>query len=158
MVRWVALVALIACSACATRYQDMGFGGGVAAHQMTQDTFRIVARGNGYTSATAIQDYAILKAAETTKSHGGTHFVVVGGGDASGQGTITTPGQAQTTLIGNTAYTTYSPGMVRRYVKPGQDLMIRVISVAPGSAPPAGAIYADEIIQFVGSRVKADQG
>lgn len=32
---------------CATSYGDMGFSGGVRADQMSADTYRIVARGNG---------------------------------------------------------------------------------------------------------------
>ncbi len=54
-------------SACATKYQDMGFTGGVSAEQLTADTYRIVSRGNGYTGATKVQDYALVKAAETTQ-------------------------------------------------------------------------------------------
>ncbi|MBR1273387.1 CC0125/CC1285 family lipoprotein [Bradyrhizobium sp. AUGA SZCCT0283] len=59
---------------CGTKYQEMGFTGGVSAEQITKDTFRIVARGNGNTRSTTIQDYALLKAAETTKAAGATHF------------------------------------------------------------------------------------
>ena len=33
---------------CSTPYQSMGFSGGVEAQQMTSNTYRIVARGNGY--------------------------------------------------------------------------------------------------------------
>jgi hypothetical protein len=62
---------------CATPYQDMGFSGGVLAQQMTANTFRIVARGNGYTGTTTVQDYVMLKAAETAIQNGGTHFVIV---------------------------------------------------------------------------------
>jgi hypothetical protein len=140
-------------SGCATKYQDMGLTGGVAAQQMTADTYRIVARGNGYTSATMVQDYVVLKAAETTRSAGGTHFVMMSSGDASTTGTISTPGQVRTSVVGNTAFTTYNPGSVSRYIKPGQDSYIRVINAKPGTPPPEGAISADEIIQFVGPRV-----
>ena len=151
----IALVLLLsALGGCSTPYQDMGFSGGVAAQQMTANTFRIVARGNGYTGSTTIQDYTVLKAAETTKQAGGTHFIISSAANASSAGYITTPGQAQTSVIGNTAYTTYSPGMVHQYIKPGQDTYIRVITVGPGQPPPPGAFSADEIIQFVGSRVK----
>jgi hypothetical protein len=31
---------------CATKYQEMGFTGGVAAQQITADTWRIQSRGN----------------------------------------------------------------------------------------------------------------
>ncbi len=153
MWRSLTLVALLV-AGCATPYQEMGFSGGVSAQQMTANTFRIVARGNGYTGSPQVQDYTMLKAAETTKQIGGTHFLVVSAEDASSVGRFTTPGQAQTTFAGNTAYTSYSPAQVHNIFKPGQDAYIRVITVRPDERPPPGAIAADEIIQFVGSRVK----
>ena len=52
---------------CGTKYQEMGFTGGVAAEQMSANVYRIKSRGNGYTSNSTIQDYVLLKAAETTK-------------------------------------------------------------------------------------------
>jgi hypothetical protein len=152
--RIVLLLVLSVLAGCSTPYQEMGFAGGVAAQQMTANTVRIVARGNGYTASTTIQDYTVLKAAETTKQAGATHFMIISSANASSAGYVTTPGQAQTSVIGNTAYTTYSPGMVHQYIKPGQDTYIRVLTVAPGQAPPPGAFSADEIIQFVGSRVQ----
>jgi hypothetical protein len=100
----------------------MGFTGGVAAQQMTADTFRISARGNGYTSSNTIQDYMVLKAAETTKQAGGSYFVIVSAADASRSNYITTAGHSQTSVIGNTAYTTYSPGSVYNMFKPGRML------------------------------------
>jgi hypothetical protein len=91
----------------------MGITGGVSAQQMTADTFRIVARGNGSTASTTIQDYTVLKAAETTKEHGGTHFMVISAADASSADQFTTPGSAQTSFVGNMATTTYRPGTER---------------------------------------------
>jgi hypothetical protein len=99
-----------------------------------------------------IQDYALLKAAETTKAAGGTHFQVLSGRDASSTGSFTTQGQATTTVVGRTAYTSYSPGQTVEIFKPGQDNYIRVLRLGPGQQAP-GAISADEIIQFVGQRV-----
>ena len=83
---------LLILTACSTPYQEMGFSGGVAAQQMTSNTFRIVSRGNGYTSGTAVQDYTVLKAAETTKQAGATHFSIISAADASSTGHITTLG------------------------------------------------------------------
>ena len=151
----VSLAAL--CFGCSTPYQDMGFSGGVAAHQMTSNTYRIVARGNGYTSSTRIRDYMMMKAAETTKAAGGTHFVLVSRDDASGYSQITTGGTARTTFVGNSAYTTYSPPVTTRVFKPGEDAYIRVLNVGANKSPPAGAVSADEIIQFVGPRVRPKQ-
>ena len=56
----IALALCLLLAGCATKYQEMGFTGGVAAEQVTSDTYRIIARGNGYTGNTAIQDYALL--------------------------------------------------------------------------------------------------
>lgn len=150
----VVFLGLLALGACSTPYQEMGFAGGVAAQQMTSNTFRIVSRGNGYTSSTTVQDYTVLKAAETTKNAGATHFAIVSAADASSTGHISTPGQAHTSFVGNTAYTTYTPGSVHQYIKPGQDTYIRIFTVPAGQAPPPGALSADEIIQFVGPRIK----
>ena len=148
--RWAALILIVAVlCACSTRYQDMGLTGGVAAQQMTANTFRISARGNAYTSPTTIQDYMVLKAAETTKQVGGTHFIIISAADASRTSYISTASTARTTVVGNTAYTTYNPGSIYGHFKPGQDAYIRVV---PAGTP--GATPADEIIRFVGSRVK----
>ena len=152
--RSVSLLICLLLAGCATKYQDMGFTGGVSAQQMTANTFRIVARGNGYTGQTQVSDYAMLKAAETTKQHGATHFLVISASDASSQGQIVTGGTAQTHFVGNTAYTNYTPAQVHNFVRPGQDTYIRIIAVKPGVTPAQGAISADEIIQFVGSRVQ----
>jgi hypothetical protein len=136
----------------------MGFRGGVEAQRMTADTYRIVARGNAYTAGTAIQDYTLLKAAEATKAAGATHFAVISASDASRTGAIATPGQIQTSAVGNggfySANTTYTPPMYHRYIKPGQDTYIRVFTISPSQKVPQGVLSADEIIQYVGSRVK----
>ena len=151
---WRFALFLVLLTGCSTPYQEMGFTGGVGAQQMTADTYRIISRGNAYTGSTAIQDYTLLKAAETTRSAGATHFMIISAADASRTGAIISPGQATTTFHGNTASTTYSPATAHNYIKPGQDTYIRVVTVAPGQAPPPGALSADEIIQFVGARVK----
>lgn len=136
---------------CATKYQEMGFTGGVEAEQITSDTWRIKSRGNAYTSSATVQDFVLLKAAETTKAAGGNHFILISASDASRVGVVTSPGTATTTVSGNTAFTTVSPGASREYIKPGQDAYIRVLK-----APAPGAFSADEIIQFIGARVKRD--
>ena len=139
---------------CSTPYKDLGFGGGVEAQQLTADTYRILSRGNAYTSKTKIQDYTLLKAAETTQQAGGTHFVIMGGEDASRAVYLSTPGTATTTYSGNRAYTSIDPGSVDKLIKPGQDTIIKVLSVGAGQPVPPGAMSADEVIQFVGSRVQ----
>ena len=151
--RYLVLVVLVL-AGCSTPYQDKGFTGGVSAEQITTDTFRISGRGNSFTSSTRIQDYVMLKAAETTVQQGGTHFLIIEKTDASRTSQYVTGGNAYTTYSGNTATTNYNPPVVQSYFKPGEDAYIRVIKVNAGENPPAGANSAAEIIQFVGSRVK----
>jgi hypothetical protein len=149
------LIALaIGLGGCATKYQDMGFAGGVAAEPVMTDVYRIVARGNGYTAAARVQDFVLLKAAETTIAAGGSHFVVV---DQSNQTNVIvgqTAGTAQTNVYGRTAFTTYTPGATYNIVKPGQDVMIRVLRLKPGEAPPPGAFPAQDIADTLGPRLK----
>jgi hypothetical protein len=125
---------------CATKYQDMGFAGGVAAQQISADTFRIQARGNAYTNSATVQDYVLLKAAETAKSVGASHFIILSSENAA------------KVDYDVTAPTRYGPGSVDTIIKPGQDAYVKVLH---GANVP-GAFSADEIIRFVGSRVKRD--
>jgi hypothetical protein len=138
---------------CATKYQEMELTGGVAAEQMTSDTWRIQARGNGFTNASTVQDYVMLKAAETAQSVGATHFQITSAADASRASTIVAPGTSTTTFSGRSAITVTSPGSVDTVIKPGQDVYIRVLKLPPGPAPQ-GVISAAEIIQFVGPRIQ----
>ena len=88
----------------------MGFTGGVSAEPVMTDVYRIVARGNGYTSADRVQDFVLLKAAETTLAAGGSHFLITNEADRTNISVGQTPATAQTNVIGNSAFTTYSPG------------------------------------------------
>jgi hypothetical protein len=138
-------------SGCSTKYQDMGFMGGVTAQPVMTDVYRIVARGNGYTPKATVQDFVLLKAAETTLNAGGTHFVVL---NESNQSKVEqTPATVNTTVYGDSAFTTYSRGST--FVKAGQDVMIRVLHLKPGESPPAGAFPAQDIAQTIGPRLKA---
>lgn len=108
--------------------------------QVTTDTDRIVARGNGYTNRATIQDYTLLKAAETVNRAGATHFAMVGADDASSAVRHVSYGRYLTT-----ASTT---------VKPGANAIIKVMTLPPSSNLPPGTFQTDEIIRIIGSRVE----
>jgi hypothetical protein len=152
--RVFSVIAIIAISGCATKYQEMGFTGGVSAQAITGDTFRIVSRGNNYTDRTKIQDYALLKAAETAKAAGHGNFSIIGENDATQTSIGRTQGMAHTTLIGNSAITTYTPGSSYAIIKPGQDLYVRVFTLKKEDAIPPGTFSADDIIAYIGPRVQ----
>lgn len=152
----IALMAA-AIAACSTTYGEMGFGGGVTAAPVTSDTYRISARGNGYTDATTIQDYSLLKAAEVTLAAGKSHFLILSGNDATRRSVGQTAGTFNTNFYGNSAFTTYNPGYTYNIVKPGEDLVIRVFSPDRGQSVPPNAFNAQEVYDSINPRVKRSE-
>lgn len=88
------------------------------------DVYRITASGNGNTSADRVQDFALLKAAETTLAAGGNYFVVVNEADRTKIVSGQAPSVMQTTIAGNIAVSTYTPGGTYTLVKPGEAVMM----------------------------------
>lgn len=144
------LTAATILSGCATTYSEMGAMGGVMAAPVTNDVYRISARGNGYTDATTIQDYVLLKAAETTIAAGKTHFEVINNRDATSNVTQQTAGTFGRGLFGGVAY---NPGFTYEIVKPGEDLMIRVSNTAGPNS-----YNAQEVFNNINPRVKRPKG
>jgi hypothetical protein len=155
MRQMAALAGALLLAACATKYQDMGFSGGVMAEPVMTDVYRIVARGNSYTSVDRVQDFALMKAAETTLAAGGNFFVIVNEADRTSVVTGQTSGFAQTSVVGHTAITTYTPGSTYNIIKPGEAVMIRVLRVAANQPPPPGAFSAQDIVNTIGPRLRA---
>ncbi len=148
-----ALLLLLILQACSTTYGEMGASGGVSASAITSDTYRISARGNGFTDPTTIQDYSLLKAAETTLEKGHTHFAIISSADASRTSIGQTSGTMQTNVYGNYAYSTYTPGSTYTIVKPGEDLLIRIFTPRSGQST-AGAFRAQEVFDSISPRVE----
>ena len=61
---------------CATTYQPNSITGGFSDKQLSFDSFWIGFSGNGYTSASDVQDMCLLRAAEICYSRGFNYFVV----------------------------------------------------------------------------------
>ncbi|MHB0952508.1 MAG: CC0125/CC1285 family lipoprotein [Allorhizobium sp.] len=149
----IAAAAPLLVTGCQTPYQAPGPTGGVTAAPITNDTFRVSARGNGYTDASTVQDYTLLKAAEVTLAQGATHFMVLGANDVSRNEIGSTPDTMQTNVFGNTAFTTYNPGVTYNIVKPGQDVIIKVLKLPAGVGSPPGAFNAQEVYDNISPRV-----
>jgi hypothetical protein len=145
MRRWIiaALAAAFVLAGCGSRNQGIGFAGPVGAEQLTPNIFKIKSR-----ETTTVQD-VLLKAAETAKGAGGTHFKLINSSDANRQVDPTNPGG-----IPSAAVTATAPSSPPATIKPGQDTYIRVLQFAPGDQVPGGIFQADEIIEFVGRRPK----
>ena len=164
MKRLLILSLALMSSACATSYGELGgfMGDGVAADRLSADTFRIRARGNEWTEGATVEDYALLRAAETVRGACLSHFVVLDGADRTVVEENVTPEQWTETVEEKVVdgkkqkvkSRSYTPATTSISIRPGQDLVVRGLRLGAGEAPPAEAIAADEILHFVGSRVK----
>jgi hypothetical protein len=164
--RLLILGAALLCSACATTYGDLGGfwdDGGVAAERLSTDRYRIVSRGNGATEHGTIHDFAMLRAAETVRGACLTHFVVEQGEDRTRVEESVTPASTVTTVekvkqkdgtFKKVEHTTHTPESTSIIIRPGADLYIRAMALKPGERAPEGAVSADEVLAFVGPRVK----
>ncbi len=148
---------------CATPYQQGGFRGGVVATPIAGDMYRVSARGNGFTDPARIEDFVLLRAAETALDQGFDYFIVLSQEDRTRNLQFTTPGSATTQTnmygsaytMGNSTYgsmqgsstTTYSPPTTQNVIKPGSDVMIQLLR-----EPAPGAFPAAEIIANIGPR------
>jgi len=159
MKRILLAFALAALCACSTPYQSSGLSGGVSAAAMGNDVFRIQANLNGYSSQSMVQDYLLLRAAETALEQGAVGFVILDARDDSRAGQFVVPGSSTTTAnvtaYGNTAYgtanTTYRPAQAYNFLRPGGILMIGLVR-----QPPSDRQYfsAQEIVSAIGPRVR----
>lgn len=147
----LALSLAVTLAACSTTYGKMGLTGGVEALPVTSDTYRISARGNGFTDATTVQDYVLLKAAETAIGAGQTHFTIVNNRDASSTSYGQTSGSFNNWGGG---FVTYNPGITYDIVKPGEDLMVRVWTPKKGEVLPTNTFNAQEVYTNINPRVK----
>jgi hypothetical protein len=130
----------------------------VSADRIAGDTFRIRARGNGNTDPAVIQDFALLRAAETVRAHCFTHFVVLEGADRTEVEEGSTPDEHTTKVVekvvdGKTEKVvtrSFTPGSSWTTVRPGSDLIVRGLR----GASLEGAVAAEEVLAFVGPRVR----
>lgn len=82
---------------CATPYQAGGLAGGFSQTRLADNSYIIRFQGNGYTSAAAVEEMAILRAAELTLEKNFSFFHIVSSDGASSNATYYTPAQSRTT-------------------------------------------------------------
>lgn len=142
--------AITALAACSTSCGELNAYGGVQALPVSSDVYRVSGRGNGFTDPTTIQDYVLLKAAETAIAKGQTHFTILDNRDATSSSTQQGTGSLQ--AWGN-GLVTYSPGATYKFVYPGEDLMIRVWTATPKQPIPPNTFVAQETFDAINPRV-----
>jgi len=97
MKKIIPVAIIIALAGCATPYQKDGLTGGFTETQLSDNVWRVSFRGNGYTSGTRAEDYALLRCAELTLEKGFTHFGLMAGNVSNDVGAVTMPTTTTTT-------------------------------------------------------------
>jgi hypothetical protein len=90
-------IAFLMLVGCVTTYQPVGFTGGYSDTQLQPNMFRVIFRGNGYTSAERASDFCLLRCAELALQNSYPYFVIVDASNGVGYSTYTTPTQSTTT-------------------------------------------------------------
>lgn len=130
---FISIVLLL--QACATTYQRMGFLGGVNSKPMTKDIFIVEAKGNSFTSESTIEDYLLLKAAETTIENKAKYFTILEKQDRSKVSPYTNP---------------YN-GVTSFNYKPASSIYIKVFTIMPTDTEVV--FEANDVILTIKNRV-----
>jgi hypothetical protein len=144
----IALAVMMA--SCATPYTNNGLLGGYSDTTLAPDVYRVSFQGNGYTSSETTRDFALLRAADLTRSHGYRYFGIVNEADGGQSGVINTPGTSFTSMsaqrVGNAVYgnatTTFIPGASIPFFFPKSGLLIRCFK----ERPPAAFVLDGEFV------------
>jgi len=156
---------------CATPYQYDGFTGGYSDTQLAPDLFRVVFRGNGFTAAERVQDFALLRASELTLQRGYKFFAITDENNSNTTSSFTTPGYAETTGMlrrnhsGNihlnpyggsysgtssgqiNTKTTYSPPQTHVSYKHKSKLTVRAFQAKPSDISTFDAVFLQQSLK-----------
>jgi hypothetical protein len=117
-------------ASCATTYHPNSFSGGYSESRLAPNVALVTFRGNGFTSALAVQKMALLRAAEVTAASGYRYFVITGTEDDSSTVAVTLPGYANTSLSYGYGYgfanTSFMPAQTFPVVRPAVSFMVRM--------------------------------
>ncbi|HEY5048428.1 MAG TPA: hypothetical protein VII49_10445 [Rhizomicrobium sp.] len=148
--RYIALAVALLLSACSTPYQEMGLLGGVSATQVSSDTMSITAKGNGFTGADTVKNYALLKAADETIAHGFDYFALGDATDESRHGAYSwASGSA-------TRNSWFGSGFSTEMIKPGENVLIKMYHGMKPAEAPDNYFDAHDIENYLGKSIRRD--
>lgn len=141
--KWIVLGGVaLALAGCATPYQEMGFTGGVAATQLSSDTFQVTARGNAYTDGDTIQRYVLRKAAEATLQAGRDYFVLSTPDDRS------SVSRSSLAVASGNRRNVWANAFSFDTVKPGQTVTVKMYKGTMPENAPFGMFGAADVLKF----------
>ncbi len=132
--RFLTLALMLALASCVTLGRPKLPLDGIEAEQVHHNIWRIFVRGHDFTSQAAANDYAILQTAQTTIAHGGTHFIVM-----SPSGVV--------------PVSAIDPGSSYAILGPGEEAIIKIVTVRRGRSAPADAFAADAVLRSIRARL-----
>lgn len=121
---YIFLVVLTGC----TSYGEMGFTGGVSSYKLSDNVYKVYARGNAFANKEKIEQFVLLKSAEIAKESGFDSFSFLD--NKSGYNTTfstsSTPGSFNMTSYGNSYNGTYTAPAVstQQYNKPYSEALV----------------------------------
>lgn len=143
--RVAGIIVALTSSACATGYQQDGLFGGFSEVPLSSTTYKISVKGNAFTESSRVNEMALLRAAEIANNNGYSFFQLLDMNEYERVSAYTSAGTSQTrttssadiSQFGNSARivgqssssTTYSPPQTTTTVKPGVDLVVRLVPV-----------------------------
>lgn len=74
---WFCLLLVSLLYACATAYQPNSFTGGYTDYALGGGKYKVLVKGNGYTTSSRARNIAYLRAAEISEEHGKPYFYVL---------------------------------------------------------------------------------
>ena len=138
-------------AACATSYKPVTMSGGYSDVRLDANVFRVSFQGNGFTSASRVEEMTLLRSADVAMRNGFTHFIIVDARAGADYATVAVPAQAYTTgtanVIGSTVYTnattTYTGGGTYVIARPSSS---NTIVCFEGKPQAAGMVYDAKLV------------
>jgi len=127
---WIVAGLVSALVIACTPYQPMGFSGGVDDLQLNDTTYRIIAKGNAYSSSERVWDFVLLRASQIAISRGYKGFVIVGETDQSSTHQYTTTQEKTAMVTGaqnTTGFITYTTPSTHTMIKPGHAIIVTLV-------------------------------
>jgi hypothetical protein len=114
---------------CSTSYKPNGLTGGYSDMRLSNNTYKVSFRGNGFTSQDKVQNLLLRRCAELTKQNKYRYFVILTGRENHSDSQYTTPASVDTYGYGNVNSYGYAGanyyGNSHSTITPGQTYHVR---------------------------------
>lgn len=134
--RFLLIFVLLAINTSCTSYGEMGFTGGVSSYQLSDNSYKVFAKGNAFASKEKMEMFVMLKSAELAKENGFKSFSFLDShsGYSTSFYTTNTPGTFSGSSYGTSYGGVYNSSFsgsytapqteVHQYNKPSSDAIV----------------------------------